>query len=154
MCAGSWGPDVQADGIFLYGTLREGGRDHAWLRRTDPEGTTRAYAPGRLFHLPAAGHPAMVAQEEPSEPPPGPGWVAGEFAGYGDEAALEGAIQDLDALEGVETGLYLRVLLPVILDSGHRFTAWAHVFPPDRIPRLEREAVELPSGDWNNYLVH
>lgn len=143
---------MEADGIFLYGTLREGGRDHAWLLRTSPEGLTRAYAPGRLFHLPTAGFPAMVAGEAPALAPPGPGWVVGEFAGYEDEGALEGALQDLDALEDVEGGRFERVVLPILLDSGHRFGAWTYLFPPDRLPRLERDAVELPSGNWQDYL--
>ena len=46
-----------ADGLFVYGTLREGGSSHAWLMRTHPEGLTRAWVAGRLFHLPA-GYPA------------------------------------------------------------------------------------------------
>jgi gamma-glutamylcyclotransferase (GGCT)/AIG2-like uncharacterized protein YtfP len=144
---------VEADGLFVYGSLREGGRNHGWLQRTAPEGTTAAYAAGRLFHLPSAGFPAMVAGEEPAQPPPGPGWVTGEFAGYEDEAALENALSDLDQLEDVAGDLFQRVLLPVVLASGHRYGAWVYVFPPDRLARLEREGVELPAGDWNAYLV-
>jgi len=143
---------VEADGIFVYGPMREGGRNHAWLMRTNPEGLTAAHAPGRLFHLPANGFPAMVAQEEPSQPPPGAGWVAGAFVGYEDEEALEGALEDLDPLEDVEGGLFTRMVLPVVLDSGHRYGAWIYVFPPDRLPRLEREGVELFNGDWKEYL--
>ena len=144
---------MEADGIFVYGSLREGGRNHAWFQRTAPEGTTVAYAPGRLFHLPSAGFPAMVATEEPSLPPPAPGWVTGEFAGYEDEAALENALGDLDQLEDVAGDLFQRVLLPVVLASGHHYGAWAYVFPADRLGRLEREGVELSSGDWNAYLA-
>lgn len=144
---------MEADGIFLYGTLREGGRNHGWLQRTNPEGSTPAYAAGRLFHLPSAGFPAMVALDPPTEPPPGPGWVVGEFAGYEDEEALESALGDLDQLEDVAGDLFLRLILPVVLASGHRFLAWTYLFPPDRLPRLAREGVELPSGDWKEYLL-
>ncbi len=143
---------MEADGIFIYGTLREGGRNHAWLTRTNPEGTTAAFAPGRLFHLPSAGFPAMVAQDEPEQPPPGPGWVVGDFVGYEDEEALENAVADLDPLEDVEGGLFSRITVPVILDSGHRYAAWVYVFPADRLGRLERDGVELPAGDWKGYL--
>ena len=143
---------MDADGIFVYGSLREGGRNHGWLQRTAPEGLTGAFAAGRLFHLPSAGFPAMVATGEPTEGPPGSGWVTGEFAGYEDEAALACALEDLDQLEDVAGDLFQRVLLPVVLASGHRYEAWAYVFPADRLPRLEREGVELPSGDWNAYL--
>lgn len=143
---------MEADGIFVYGSLREGGRNHGWLVRTAPEGMTAAHTAGRLFHLPSSGFPALVVTDEPGLPPPGPGWVTGEFAGYEDEGALEGALEDLDQLEDVAGDLFQRVLVPVVLASGHRYQAWAYVFPPDRLPRLEREGVELSSGDWNAYL--
>lgn len=143
---------MTADGLFVYGTLRTGGHNHAWVLRTDPEGLTRAYAPGRLFHLPGAGFPALIPTPEPEGLPPGPGWVTGEFIGYGDEIELESAAADLDALEDVDGGLFERRLMPVVLGSGHRYQAWVYVFPEDRLPRLEREGVELPDGDWRAYL--
>jgi len=143
---------ILADGLFIYGTLREGGAHHAWLQRTHPLGSTRAWAPGRLFHLPEAGYPALVPGPEPEAPPPGSGWVAGEFIGYEDEVDLEGALSDLDQVEGVEEGLFLRITLPVILDGGQRYEAWAYVFPADRLQTLERKAVELADGDWSSYL--
>lgn len=139
-----------ADGLFVYGTLRQGGREHGWIRRTHPEGIVPASAPGRLFHLPNEGYPALVPGPEPGGP--GPGWVAGEFVGYEDETALDLALQDLDQLEDVEGELFQRQVLPVLLDSGHRYLAWAYVFPEDRLARLQKEAVELPGGDWRDYL--
>ena len=142
---------MDSDGLFVYGTLREGGVHHAWLQRTHPEGLTRAWAPGRLFHL-AEGFPALVPGPEPPAPPPGPGWVVGDFVGYEDPAELEAALADLDALEGVEEDRFSRILLPVVLQGGHRYTAWAHVFHVARLPRLERVATELPDGDWGPYL--
>ncbi len=142
---------MEADGLFVYGSLRTGGHSHGWIQRTDPLGITAAHTPGRLFHLPTAGYPAMVpTQPEPDSP--GPGWVAGEFIGYEDGRALENALQDLDQLEDVEGGLFERRILPVLLDSGHRYAAWAYVFPEDRLGRLEREGIELPNGDWRDYL--
>ena len=142
---------MEADGLFVYGSLRAGGHGHGWIQRTGPVGSTPARTPGRLFHLPPVGYPAMVPS--PSEPVfPGPGWVTGEFIGYDDESALHDALQDLDQLEDVEGGLFERRILPVILDSGHRYLAWVYVFPEDRLARLEREGVELPGGDWREYL--
>lgn len=142
---------VPADGLFVYGTLREGGSKHAWLLRTHPEGLTRAWVAGRLFHL-AAGYPALVADSEPVIPAPGPGWVRGDFVGYEDEADLESALADLDPLEGVEEGLFTREILPVTLEGGQHYRAWVYVFHVERLPRLLREAVEVPSGDWESYL--
>lgn len=142
---------MDADGLFVYGTLREGGANHAWLLRTQPEGLTRAWVAGRLFHL-AAGYPALVAAPEPGTPAPGPGWVRGDFVGYEDEGDLDAALADLDPLEGVEEGLFTREILPVTLEGGQRYLAWAYVFHVERLPRLEREAVEVPHGDWASYL--
>lgn len=142
---------VEADGLFVYGTLREGGSDHAWLLRTHPEGLTLAWVPGRLFQLPQ-GCPALVPIPEPPCPPPGPGWVSGDFVGYGDPRELAAALADLDALEGVEEGWFSRGLLPVVLAGGLSYHAWTYLFPVERLPRLEREATELPDGDWAAYL--
>ncbi|HLO68322.1 MAG TPA: gamma-glutamylcyclotransferase family protein [Holophaga sp.] len=144
---------MEADGLFVYGTLREGGRHHPWLLRTRPEGTIGAFTPGRLFHLPGPGYPALVPGEDPGAPPPGSGWVRGVFAGYEDPEDLASAVADLDPLEGVEEGLFKRILVPVVLDSGHRYFAWAYVFPESRLPRLERDGVELSDGDWSPYLA-
>lgn len=143
---------MEADGLFVYGTLREGGAHRSWLERTHPEGSTRAWTPGRLFHLPQAGFPALVAGAEPEAAPPGPGWVVGEFVGYEDEVALAQALADLDQLEGVAEDLFERRVRPVVLDGGQRYGAWVYAFPEDRLPRLAREAVEVPDGDWAAYL--
>lgn len=143
---------MEPDGLFVYGTLREGGLHHGWLRRTNPQGATRAYAPGRLFHLPEAGHPAFVQGRIPEALPPGPGWVVGEFIGYEDLEDLARALENLDELEGVGEELFKRRLVPVLLDSGHTYAAWTYLFPEDRLIRLEREAVELLDGDWAPYL--
>ncbi len=143
---------MEPDGLFVYGSLREGGSRHGWLKRTGPQGLTGAFAPGRLFHLPDAGHAAMVPGPIPSLPPPGPGWVLGDFVGYEDPEDLALALENLDAVEGAGEELFLRRLVPVLLDSGHAYAAWAYVFPEERLLRLEREAVELADGDWSLYL--
>lgn len=142
---------MDADGLFVYGTLRVGGANHAWLLRTHPEGLTGAWVAGRLFHV-SAGYPALVPSTEPAAQPPGPGWVRGEFVGYEDQDDLESALADLDPLEGVEEGHFARERLPVILDGGQRYLAWVYLFHVERLPRLEREAVAIPSGDWAPYL--
>lgn len=94
----------------------------------------------------------MVSGAIPETLPPGPGWVAGEFVGYEDESDLESALENLDQLEGVAEGLFGRQMVPVLLESGQTYAAWAYVFPVERLPRLEREGIELPDGDWAGYL--
>ncbi len=143
---------MESDGLFVYGALREGGPNHVWLKRTKPLGHTRAYAPGRLFHLAETRQAAMVSGAMPGALPPGSGWVLGEFVGYEDEEGLESALDDLDQQEGVSEGRFERKMVPVILESGQTYAAWAYVFPEERVLRLEREGIELPGGDWGEYL--
>jgi len=99
-------------GLFVYGTLRPGGTNHAWLRRTHPEGLALAWTPGRLFALPE-GYPALVPTDAPPAPPPGRGWVEGVYVGYETPEELLAALEDLDALEGVEEGLFDRDIRPI-----------------------------------------
>lgn len=141
---------MQADGLFVYGPLREGGAQHRWVARTHPEGSCRAYAPGRLFHMPEVEQPALVPGDIPPALPPGPGWVVGAFIGYDDEGALARALADLDALAS-EAGAEAR-LLPVLLEGGATFVAWTWAFHMEHLPRLEQEAMELPGGDWAAWL--
>ena len=143
---------MDADGLFIYGPLREGGAQHAWLKRTGFEGLCAASTPGRLFHLAESNVPALVPGPIPEALPPGPGWVTGEFVGYEDPEALEAALENLDALEGVDEARTERRLLPVLLEGGQVYKAWAWIFPEDRLSRLEREALELKGGDWKDYL--
>ena len=143
---------MESDGLFVYGTLREGGPNRLCLNRTNPIGHTLAYAPGRLFHLPGAGLAAMVPGPIPETLPPGQGWVVGEFIGYEDDADLDSALDNLDQLEGVAERRFERKMVPVLLESGQTYAAWAYLFPVNRVPRLEREGVELSNGDWAQYL--
>ena len=98
------------------------------------------------------GYPALVPIAEPEAAPPSSGWVTGEFVGYEDTTDLEAALMDLDQVEGVEEELFLRIPLPVVLDGGQRYTGWVYAFPEDRLLLLERNATELPGGDWAAYL--
>jgi gamma-glutamylcyclotransferase (GGCT)/AIG2-like uncharacterized protein YtfP len=143
---------MESDGLFVYGTLRDGGVNHAWLNRTNPIGQTLAYAPGRLFHLLTGEGAAMVPCVIPETRPPGPGWVVGAFIGYEDEVDLDSALDNLDQLIGVTEGRFERKMIPVLLESGQTYAAWAYVFPVERLPRLEREGAELLDGDWGPYL--
>lgn len=143
---------MDIDGLFVYGPLREGGAQHAWLKRTGFEGLCAAWTPGRIFHLAELNVPALVPGVIPGALPPGPGWVAGEFVGFEDAEALEAAVDNLDAMEGVAEDRTERRPLPVLLEGGQIYKAWAWVLPTEHLPRLEREALELKGGDWKAYL--
>lgn len=143
---------MDADGLFVHGTLRTGGRDRRWLDRTHPEGHCRAWAPGRLFHLAELGEPALIPSSIPPALPPGEGWVVGEFVGYGDPAELDQALENLDELMGVPEERQIRTLIPVLLEGGQVYKAWVWAFPAEWALRLERESIELRDGDWAPYL--
>ncbi len=78
--------------------------------------------------------------------------MVGEFIGYEDEVELESALDNLDQLEGVAEGQFERTMVPVLLENGQTYAAWAYMFPVGRLPRLEREGLELLDGDWGGYL--
>ena len=78
--------------------------------------------------------------------------MVGEFIGYEDEVELESALDNLDQLEGVTEGRFERTMVPVLLENGQTYAAWAYVFPVERLSRLEREGLELLDGDWGGYL--
>lgn len=143
---------MEMDGLFLHGRLREGGPDHRWLARTHPQGACRAWTPGRLFHLGDSLEAALVPCPPPEAPPPGSGWVVGEFVGYEDSTSLHQAVENLDALLGAQEERYSRAPIVVMLEGGQIYKAWAWVFHVERLPRLEREAVEIQDGDWSPYL--
>ena len=114
-----------------------------------------AAEPGWLdgsFICPWRGSLPWLRVRNPEQPPLARAGSRREFVSYGDDAELEEALADLDQLENVEGGLFVRRVLPVILDSGIRFGAWVHLFETDRLLQLEKDAVELPQGDWAPYL--
>ncbi len=86
--------------VFVYGTLKRGGANHAVLAGQDFVGEARL-APG--FALYSLGeYPGLVVA------PGGTGRVTGEV--WAVDAA---ALARLDALEGVDEGLYARVPAPL-----------------------------------------
>ena len=86
--------------IFVYGTLKRGGSNHRQLDGQEFVGTAQTIAGYRLFDL--GDYPGMVAA---SGDRPG---VTGEVWSVDSDS-----LRRLDALEGVDQGLYQRV--PVAL---------------------------------------
>ena len=101
--------------FFAYGTLAPAGCEDAAC-----EGWMPDMVRGRLFDL--GPYPALVDTEDPAA-----GWVEG-YVGEVDPAVLAGP---LDRYEGVDEGLYRRVLLTT--RAGRR--AWVYVYaqplPPE-----------------------
>lgn len=103
--------------IFVYGTLKRGGSNHAHLaaHRFVAEART---APGfRLYEL--EGYPGMVADPTDRDGVTGELWEV-------DEAG----IKPLDDFEGVGDGLYRRERVPLVLPTSEP-TAEAYVYARD-----------------------
>lgn len=161
-------PDGDPRHLFVYGTLRSGGRAPASLRsllrargRKVGEGVVR----GRLHD--AGAYPAAVepGDEEDSRS----GAVAGgaaERGGAGDRTSPGGEAEEpgtirgavfrleepeevlraLDGYEGVDPGgdgLFRRGVTAVRLDDGRTLRAWIYWYDrdPERLP-------EIPGGQW------
>src|SRR5689334_7669355 len=87
--------------VFVYGTLKRGGSNHPYLAGQSFVGEARTVPGFRLYEL--SGFPGMIAMPSDRE------GVAGEVWSV-DAAALE----QLDALEGVDEGLYRREPVPLV----------------------------------------
>jgi gamma-glutamylcyclotransferase (GGCT)/AIG2-like uncharacterized protein YtfP len=114
--------------VFVYGTLRAGASHGGMLdafKRHD------ARVRGRLYDLPE-GYPAIVPVEADE-------WVYGELV----DGVPDRVLGLLDHYEGVEEGLYQRVVVEAWLGL-RPVPAWAWVMDqPER-----RGGVRVPSGRW------
>jgi gamma-glutamylcyclotransferase (GGCT)/AIG2-like uncharacterized protein YtfP len=111
--------------LFVYGTLRSGGRAAGLLRGCRLAGA--GVVAGTLYDLGA--YPALVLD--------GRGPVEGEVW-----HCPADALARLDEYEGVPDGLYLRV--PVVVEGTE---CWTYVAGPLLDPRLAPER-RIPSGRW------
>jgi gamma-glutamylcyclotransferase (GGCT)/AIG2-like uncharacterized protein YtfP len=94
--------------LFVYGTLKRGGSNHHFLTDQKFVGEARTVPGFRLYEL--GGFPGMVAKPDDLD------GVTGEIWAVDDEALVR-----LDALEGLDEGLYRRAavpLLPPFADQG------------------------------------
>lgn len=115
-------------GVFVYGTLRSDGSHGGWLAAL-PHHPARVR--GHLFDMPE-GYPAIV-------PVAGDEWVHGEFV----ENVPDRMLGLLDTYEGVEQGLYQRVVVEVWLGL-KPVPGWAWVMDhPER-----RGGRRVASGRW------
>lgn len=86
--------------VFVYGTLKRGGANHGLLRGQRFLGEARTAAGLTLYSL--GEYPGMVPDAGDGDGVIGELWEV-------DDACLYG----LDALEGVDEGLYARVAIPL-----------------------------------------
>lgn len=129
--------------VFVYGTLRHGGRFHD------------AYLAGRFEHaVPATLHGAVMWDNRGAYPylalDPEGGPVVGELFSIS-PATFEAVLAGLDHLEGHVPGrsgnLYERRIVEVATDEGPQ-RAWVYVIDADAAPDLDEELPRVPDGDW------
>ncbi|MFW6192941.1 MAG: gamma-glutamylcyclotransferase family protein [Gemmatimonadota bacterium] len=138
--------------LYVYGTLRSGGRAPASLRgllRARGRKVGEGVVEGRLFH--AGSYPAAVPVREDDDPAgggeDGNGQGRPEIRGvlYALEEPDE-VLRALDGYEGVQPddgGLFRRDVVQVRLDDGRAREAWIYWYnrDPAGLPVIE-------GGDW------
>jgi gamma-glutamylcyclotransferase (GGCT)/AIG2-like uncharacterized protein YtfP len=154
-------------GVFVYGTLKRGGRYHDALF-DGPVHAVEAFTGGRLFHL-AAGYPALqlppslilhlatgdpdvdgsaVASAErllasrPPEPPRAGERSRGEWVCFADPETVLRRMDRLEVFRPRRRSLYQRVLAPVWpRDGGGPRPAWTYV-------QEEPRGTLVAGGEW------
>jgi gamma-glutamylcyclotransferase (GGCT)/AIG2-like uncharacterized protein YtfP len=125
--------------VFVYGTLKPGGR--AYRRFCEPSvlAMATARAPGRLYEL-SMGYPAMTLEA---------GWVQGMRLTFDDPEALKAMDEFEDYYPNhPEDSEYQRICHTVYVgDSSNPFVAWVYTMEPQQIETLQGQW--LPEGLWN-----
>ena len=137
--------DVDELSVFVYGTLKPGGRYHQRYCGADLTEAIPALVKGRLYDFPQLGYPAMTAGED---------WVAGYVLEFVRPAAVCAVIlQRLDALEDYQPGRpadendYVRCQVQTFSRERARSQiAWGYVMPEERV--RSQGGIYLPDGTW------
>jgi gamma-glutamylcyclotransferase (GGCT)/AIG2-like uncharacterized protein YtfP len=130
--------------FFVYGTLRPGGRHHAWALRGRTTSEEAARLPGaELYEGP--GYPYAVAA------PPGEGGVHGELV-HPHPAHYAEVLATLDRLEGYRAGApdnhYERVAVHVLRADGSPVRAWTYLAAATLAATLRTSGTRIPGGAW------
>ncbi|TVP75545.1 MAG: gamma-glutamylcyclotransferase [Puniceicoccaceae bacterium] len=127
--------------VFVYGTLKPGGRYWPQYAEGKVTASIPAMVHGTIYHLAACGYPGVILG--------GSGWVHGYMHVFEEKSAMEA----LDHLEGFVPGAdpssceYIRRTAPAFDPSGDPFaTVWVYEMTAEKIAQLGGEKV--PSGNW------
>lgn len=132
--------------VFVYGTLKPGGRYHRRYCADFLTAAMPAQVKGELYDFPQLGYPALT---------PGDDWVQGYLLKFCQTAAvLTDILRRLDALEGYVADKvtdsdddYQRCQLQIFDPDQHPLqTAW--VYHMSRAQVRQQGGVYLPDGDW------
>ena len=131
--------------VFVYGTLKPGGRYHVrycgmYLTEAIP-----AIAKGQLYNFPHLGYPAMTAGDD---------WVKGHLLRFVQSAEIcADILRGLDRLEGYSPerndfeNEYLRREVQIFdVEQQLLQTAWGYVMTDAGV--RSRGGIYIPGGDW------
>ncbi|MDC0833421.1 gamma-glutamylcyclotransferase [Geitlerinema sp. CS-897] len=128
--------------VFVYGTLKPGGRFHKPYCGDRVVATQTGKVRGKLYHLPPVNYPAMTTGDD---------WVEGVVLSFNDDLALA----KLDELEGYQQhrppsqNEYNRYEIDVfdLHDSSKSLgTAWAYFMSVERVRSFG--GIWLKTGNW------
>ncbi|MFE2427265.1 gamma-glutamylcyclotransferase family protein [Streptomyces sp. NPDC059373] len=129
--------------FFVYGTLRQGGANHAGLLRGRTKVVTAAALSGAVLYD-GPGFPYAVNAPE--------GRVQGELV-FPLPEFYSAVLSDLDQLEeyvpGAPDNLFERVARGTRTEDGEPLLAWVYLAAPLEEQRLLASGRIIPSGDWH-----
>ena len=141
--------------VFVYGTLKPGGRYHAAYCREHLLEAVPAIAPGILYHLPHPHHyPAMTQGDRP---------VRGFLLRFSNNTVLSklDALEDYDPNRATKDNLYDRRLITTQITpplpntnssvptqkEAQTVLAWAYFMESDTVRALG--GIQVESNNWN-----
>lgn len=120
--------------LFVYGTLKRGGRFHHRLTRDhNVRLVGSARIRGELYKLPGASFPGAVPSNQRNQ------FVYGQLFVLQDP---DNALPQLDEFEGIDEGLFRRKLVDVWMD-GKKTKAWTYFYA-----RPLKDATLLTAGTF------
>jgi gamma-glutamylcyclotransferase (GGCT)/AIG2-like uncharacterized protein YtfP len=123
--------------FFVYGTLRPGGRHHAWALHGRTTAEEPARLPGaRLYEGPGFPYAVAAPREAGAE-------VRGELVHPAPER-YEEVLATLDRLES----RYRRVAVRVLRRDDSPARAWVYLASGPLAARLRASGTPIPGGEW------
>ncbi|MBE9059776.1 gamma-glutamylcyclotransferase [cf. Phormidesmis sp. LEGE 11477] len=131
--------------VFVYGTLKPGGRFHVRFCGMYLTEAIPAMVKGRLYNFPRLGYPAMTVGDD---------WVKGALLRFAQSPEIcADILQGLDKLEGYSPkrgdieNEYLRCEMTVFDRAQQPLQmAWGYVMSEDEV--RSRGGIYLPDGIW------
>ena len=131
--------------VFVYGTLKPGGRYHRRYCQPHLTEAVPAQVQGQLYDFAQLGYPGMTTGED---------WVKGYVLRFAQPRAVQAQIlHRLDALEGYSPGTaderndYVRCKVQAFsLEQVPLQTVWGYVMSVGKVRSLQ--GLYLPNGEW------